>query len=173
MSSLVIRAATVNDIPAIIMIRRDTLTAEELHGFSADESAIYSSTEKLTENWKEENRLADGFCIYLAENEGNVVGFIVFKVENNYGYIDNVVVAKKAQGNGVGTALVTHVEDLTQAQGYSIMKTDTTENAKGIPWKAYSFWIVLGYEDTGERIATNYDFKEIPLEKQFIDRLPG
>ena len=42
------------------------------------------------------------------------------------------------------------------------MKTDTTENVDGVPWKSYTFWKRMGYEDTKERLLTNYDFKEIP-----------
>ena len=46
--------------------------------------------------------------------------------------------------------------------------TDTTENAKGVPWKAYGFWKKIGYEDTGKRLAraSGYDFKIIPLIKK-------
>lgn len=47
------------------------------------------------------------------------------------------------------------------------MRTDTTENANWEPWKSYDFWLKMGYEDTGERLPTDYDFKEI----QFIKRL--
>jgi uncharacterized protein YrrD len=84
MSSLVIRAATVDDIPSIVTIRIGAVTAEELCGFSAPEFAIYSSTETLTKNWDEGNRLTDGFSVYLSEDVGKVVGFIVFKMKGNY-----------------------------------------------------------------------------------------
>ena len=46
------------------------------------------------------------------------------------------------------------------------MKTDATENADGVPWKAYRFWIRMGYEDTGKRLPTAHEFKEIPLIKR-------
>lgn len=167
MTSLVIRVVTMDDIPSIVKIRIGAITAEELRGFAASEFSIYSSTEKLTKNWDEENRLADGLSVYIAEDEGKIVGFIVFKVKDNYGYIDNIMVSKEAQRKGVGTALVAHIEDIAQARGCSIMKTDTTENAEGVPWKAYRFWITIEYKDTGERLSTNYDFKEIPLVKHF------
>ncbi len=46
------------------------------------------------------------------------------------------------------------------------MKTATTENADGAPWRSYDFWIRMGYEDTGNRIPTLYSFKEIPFVKR-------
>jgi hypothetical protein len=46
------------------------------------------------------------------------------------------------------------------------MKTDTSENAMGVPWKAYGFWRRMGFKDTGDRLSTKYDFKEIPLIKE-------
>ena len=45
------------------------------------------------------------------------------------------------------------------------MKTDTTENIEGIPWKSHGFWIKMGYKDIGERLITKWDFKTIPFVK--------
>jgi len=166
MISLAIRAATVKDVSSIVRIRLAALTEQEIRGFSAPEFATYSSTEKLRKMWSRENRLKDGFEVFVAEDEEKMVGFIVFKMERDQGYIDNIVVAKEEQGKGIGRALVAYVEDMAKSKGCYLMKTDTTENADGVPWKSYSFWIRRGYEDTGERLPTNYDFKEIPLIKR-------
>jgi ribosomal protein S18 acetylase RimI-like enzyme len=116
--------------------------------------------------WTRGNRLKDGFEVFVAEDEGKLVGFIVFKMERDYGYIDNIVVSKEEQRKGIGKTLVAHVEDIAKSKGCYLMKTDTTENADNVPWKAYSFWIRMGYKDAGERLPTNYDFKEIPLIKR-------
>ena len=59
------------------------------------------------------------------------------------------------------------MEKIVKSKGCDLMKTDTTENASGVPWRAYRFWLRMGYEDTGEQLLTNYDFKEI----SFIKRL--
>jgi ribosomal protein S18 acetylase RimI-like enzyme len=166
MASLVIRAAEVQDVSSIVRIRLAALTEEEIRGFSAPEFATYSSTEELRKVWNRGNRLKDGFEVFVAENEGKMVGFIVFKMERDYGYIDNIVVAKEEQGKGIGRALVMYVEDIAKSKGCHLMKTDTTENADGVPWKSYGFWTRMGYEDTGERLPTDYDFKEIPLIKR-------
>jgi len=166
MSSLVIRAATIRDISSIVKIRLKTLTAEEISGFSAPEFATTSSNEKLLKVWDKGNRLKDGFEVFLAEDDGRLVGYMMFKVEGNSGYIDDIVVAKEEQGKGVGRALVTYAEGVAKSQECYLMKTDTTENANGVAWRSYNFWLRMGYEDTGERIPTDYDFKEIAFIKR-------
>ena len=65
-----------------------------------------------------------------------------------------------------GRALVEYIEDLAKSRGMYVMTTDTTENGKGVPWKVYGFWKKMGYEDTGKRLASGYDFKIIPLVKK-------
>jgi GNAT superfamily N-acetyltransferase len=166
MTSLVIRAATIKDISSIVRIRLETLTDEEINGFSAPEFATYSSTEELQKVWYRDNKLRNGFEVFVAEEKGKILGFIVFKVEAICGYIDYVLVAKREQKKGIGSALVMFVEKIAKSQGCHLMKTDTTENASGVPWKSYEFWLRMGYEDTGERLPTNYDFKEISLVKR-------
>jgi ribosomal protein S18 acetylase RimI-like enzyme len=166
MTPMIIRPAAVEDVSSIVRVRLGAITEQEIKGFLAPEFALYSSIEKLRTNWDKENRLKDGFEVFVAEAEGKIVGFIVFKMKRNYGYIDNIVVAKEEQRKGIGRKLVAYVEKFAKSQGIYKMMTDTTENAEGNPWKSYSFWLGLGYEDTGERLPTNYDFKEIPLIKR-------
>jgi ribosomal protein S18 acetylase RimI-like enzyme len=141
---------------------------QEIKGFSSPEFALYSSIEKLRANWDKENKLKDGFEVFVAECEGKIVGFIVFKMKRNYGYIDNIVVAKEEQRKGIGKKLVASVETSAKVHGINQMRTDTTENVDGIPWRSYNFWLQIGYEDTGERLPSNYDFKVIPLIKRLI-----
>ncbi|MCW3997395.1 MAG: GNAT family N-acetyltransferase [Candidatus Bathyarchaeota archaeon] len=110
--------------------------------------------------------MKDGFQVFVAEDKGIIIGFIVFRIDGDSGNLDNIVVAKKKQGKGVGRSLVEFVEGLAISKGCSLMKTDTSENVMGVPWKAYGFWRRMGYKDTGERLPTKYDFKEIPLIKK-------
>lgn len=166
MNSLVIRPASIRDIPFIVKIRLRTLTEEEIRGFAAPEFATTSSTRRMRELWKSGNRLKDGLEVFLAENEGKVIGYMMFKVKGDSGYIDDIVVTKREQRKGVGRALVAHAEVLAKSEGCRFNKTDTTENAYGVPWKSYDFWIRMGYKDTGERLHTRYNFKEIPLVKK-------
>ena len=167
MTPLMIRTAKVKDVSSIVKIRLAALSEEEIRGFSAPEFTVtYSSDEELRKVWSRGNRLKDGCQVFVGEDDGKMVGFIVIKIERDCGYIDNIVVAKEEQGKGTGRALVAYVEDMAKSRSCNLMKTDTTENAEGGPWKSYRFWTRLGYEDTGERLPTKYDFKEIPLIKR-------
>jgi len=164
MSSLVVRPASISDIPSIIEVRSGALTDQEIAGFSVPGSSLYYS--KLMEIWDTGNRLKDDSEVFVAVSDGKVIGFIVFNMNNCDDNIDNVVVARKEQGKGVGRSLVEYVEDLAKSRGMDVITTDTTENAEGVPWKAYGFWRKMGYVDTGKRLPSGYDFKVIPLVKK-------
>lgn len=165
MTRLVIRKATYDDISSIIEVNLSSTTKDETLGFTTQEWATFSSPDKLMKLWVEDNRLKDGCEVIVAEKDGRLIGYIVFKKERDHIYIDDIDIAKDQQRKGVGRALVTHVENITVASGYSLITTDTTENAQGIPWKSYGFWIKMGYRDTGERLPTKWDFKTIPFTK--------
>ena len=166
MSSLTIRPASIGDHKSIVKIRLDALTEEELVGFSIPDANLYWSNEKLKELWDKENRLKDKSEVFVAEVNGKIIGFIFLNMEVVDDNIDNIIVAKEEQGKGIGRALVEYVEKLAKSRGFSCITTDTTENEKGVPWKAYGFWKRMGYNDIGRRLVTTYGFKEIPLVKK-------
>jgi GNAT superfamily N-acetyltransferase len=76
---------------------------------------------------------------FLAEDDCRIVGYMLFKVEGDSGYIDDIVVCKEEQGKGVGRTLVTYAEDIAKSLGCDFMKTDTTENISSVPWRSYNF----------------------------------
>ena len=166
MLSLKIRPATVNDIPSIVEIRLGALTEKEISGFSVPIDNPYSTIKSLQKIWNSQNLLNDGSEVFVAELEGRVIGFIVYNMKSVDDNIDNIVVAKEEQGKGAGRALVEYLEKLAISRGFSIITTDTTENAEGVPWKAYGFWRKMGYVDKGVRYSTKYGFKVIPLTKK-------
>jgi len=168
MSPLVIRPATIRDISSIVKIRLETLSDDEISGFSAPEFANTSSPEALLHSWERGNMLKDGFEVFLAEDDQRIVGYLMFKVEGDSGYIDDIVVYKDEQRKGIGKKLVTYAEDIAKSSSCHFMKTDTTENISGVPWRSYNFWLKMGFEDTGERIPTEYDFKEIRFIKKLM-----
>ncbi len=165
MTSLVIRPASVRDVPSIVEVRLGALTENEVSGFSVPGDNPYLSVESLLEIWDSQNLLNDGCEVFVAELEGRVIGFIVYNMKSVDDNIDNIVAAKEEQGKGVGRALVEYLEKLAKSRGFSVITTDTTENAEGVPWKAYGFWRKMSFEDKGVRLSTEYDFKVIPLTK--------
>ncbi|MGE5637391.1 MAG: GNAT family N-acetyltransferase [Chloroflexota bacterium] len=162
---LLIRKANHKDISSIVKVRKAAFTSEEVQGFTAPTPSIFYSSARLEKAWQTDKKLKGGWNLLVAENNKEVIGFIVFKIENEFGYIDNINVARTYQGKSVGRALVSYVEQITKSQGISVMKTDTTENAQGTPWKSYAFWTKMGYKDTGERFPTKWAFKEIHFIK--------
>lgn len=168
MTSLIIHPASITDVSSIVEVRLGAFTEEEAHGFVVPGESLYVSIERLRKNWYKENSLKDDFEVYVAECEAKVVGFIVYNMKSSDDNIDNVVVAQEKQGKGIGRALVEYVEALAKSRGINIMRTDTTENAEGVPWKSYGFWRKMGYKDTGERVATEYGFKIIPFVKKLM-----
>ena len=115
--------------------------------------------------WDFDNKLKDDFEVFVAEVQDRVVGFIVFSIKGSDN-IDNIIVAKDQQGRGVGRALVEYVESLAISRGFDFIGTDTMENANGVAWKSYGFWIRMGYVDTGERVSSDFNFKNIPFVKK-------
>lgn len=164
MKNLLIRKATSKDIPSIVKVRRAAFTAEEVEGFTTTPSVFYS-VGRMKRAGEKDGKIKGGWDVLVAEDNGEVVGFIVFKLENNAGFIENINITKTYQGKGVGKTLVSHVEQIAKSHGISVMQTDTTENAEGVPSKSYPFWTKIGYKDTGERCPTKWTLKEIHFIK--------
>ena len=59
----------------------------------------------------EYNQSNDGFQVYVTEEDGNIVGFTVFKLGTAC-YIDNILIAKVKQGRGLGKAFLSYTEKL-------------------------------------------------------------
>jgi ribosomal protein S18 acetylase RimI-like enzyme len=93
------------------------------------------------------------------------VGFIYFVQEKDAMAIGEVDVVKQYQGRGIGKALVERAERLAEKKGVRYLTMGTAVNSDGKPWKAYGFWISMGYEDTEERTDTEYGFKCCKLVK--------
>lgn len=168
MEELIIRKATFVDIQSIVQVSLTSTSKEETKGFAAPEWTTYLIAKGLKKIWTKDNKLKDGSEIIIVEKGINIIGFIVFKREIDHVYIDHIDITKKEQRKGIGRTLVTYVEKIAINAGYSCVKTDTTENAEGTPWKSYHFWIKMGFKDTGERLSTNWTFKTIPFIKNLF-----
>ncbi|MFW9787183.1 MAG: GNAT family N-acetyltransferase [Candidatus Thorarchaeota archaeon] len=169
MNAITIREAHREDIPSIVDTCRAASTEEEMIGYTAPEWGTFRDIEKLRGIWTTGNRLEDEDGIYevfVAEGKAQIVGFLVIKREREFLYIDMAHIRKSEQRKGIGTALVEYAERLAIESGLALIETETTENAEGVPWISYDFWIKMGFRDTGERLKTKWGFKMIPFIKR-------
>lgn len=164
---MLIREARREDISSIVAACRASVAEEELIGFTAPEWGTFRDVERLKGIWKTGNRLEDYYEVIVSERDRQILGFLVFKKEQEHLYIDQVNIRKSEQGKGIGRSFQEHVEKLAIKSGLKRIQTDTTENAQGVPWRSYDFWLKMGFQDTGERVETKWDFKMIPFVKQF------
>jgi len=64
---------------------------------------------------------------WVAESDGNVIGFLVLIGQDDGMLLDNVAVLPSHQGHGAGRALLTLAEDQAQAGGYERISLYTNQ----------------------------------------------
>jgi len=116
----------------------------------------YSGLDKLKTNLKSDtaNKYYRKFVYgkkkwaYVAEDNKNIVGFILFNIEkrpsyyrfDTVGYIDLVVVAKKHRGKGISRLLMEKAYEVFKKQGIKYLKlTAHIENPAHKVWKKHGF----------------------------------
>jgi ribosomal protein S18 acetylase RimI-like enzyme len=158
---LTIKKASLKDYQAIIDIMSESANEEELRGFVPPEGVSPKFLEQLK---REISRLDNG--VVVAEKEGYPVGFAFCRLVHDSLEIEEIDVRKEFQGQGIGRALIRHVEDVAKERGLKCLVTGTSMNREGKLWKAYSFWIHIGFTDTGERIDGPHGLKYARLVRQ-------
>ncbi len=104
MSEITIRQSVPFDLPAIVRIER------------LNESAAHWSDDAYRQLWNdpEQHRIA-----FVAEDRGELVGFIVGHEIAGDWELENVAVAPSAQRQGIGRALVSHLLHAAETAGGS------------------------------------------------------
>lgn len=91
--------------------------------------------------------------VHVAEDSDDVAGLLVFLPLDNKGLLDNVAVATRARGTGVGRLLIAHAENLARQAGFAeiILYTHVkmTENLRIYPH--------LGYHETHRITEKGFD----------------
>jgi ribosomal protein S18 acetylase RimI-like enzyme len=158
---IAIREATERDYLKLVEIMSKSADKEELNGFVPPTS----ETRKFLMRLRQQLGLA-GHRVFVAEVGQKPVGFLYFTKKKDNFAIEELDVAKKHQGRGIGRALVKAVEKLAKEKGAISLTAGTAINSEGLPWKAYGFWIRMGYTDTGEITDSGYGFKYCRLVKK-------
>jgi ribosomal protein S18 acetylase RimI-like enzyme len=145
-----VRPAKREDIPAIVMIWRTSVSDEEVAGFGNSATvSIFGDVDRLSSAWIEPN-LVNSEEILVAEIDGRVVGCVEIEEKGDELELVNIDVHRELQRQGTGTQLVRYVEELAQMRGKHAVTLGTSRSAAGVPWKSLPWWQSRGYRITHE-----------------------
>ena len=118
-----IRQATLEDIPQITSIFRDTITEINSKDYSEEQIKLWASGADDTDKWKERIKK---FYFIVAEIENTIVGFAYL---TNGNYFDGLFVHKDYQRLGIASKLMRIVESQVMMNGFEIIKSDVSITA--------------------------------------------
>ena len=87
------------------------------------------------------------FVARLEHTPSNIAGFVVFYERGDHIHLENIAVDPKAQGNGVGRALISFVEQSAQAARCKAIELYTNEKMT----ENLTLYPKLGYEEIERR----------------------
>jgi N-acetylglutamate synthase-like GNAT family acetyltransferase len=85
--------------------------------------------------------------VWVAEEEGEIVGALVMRWEPGHVFIDNVAVDSAQQGGGVGRKLLDHAEGRAREEGVAELQLLTHE----LMTQNRAMYAHLGWEETDRR----------------------
>ena len=118
-----IREATLDDIPEITSIFRDTIRSVNSKDYNERQIEVWSSGADQIEKW--EARIKDHYFI-VAEINDNIVGFSY--LAKGY-YLDGLFVHKDFQRRTIASKLLRIMESRVSINGYSVIKSDVSITA--------------------------------------------
>lgn len=118
-----IRQATLEDLPEITTIFRDTVRAVNSRDYSEKQIEVWSSGADDVDEWK--NRIENLYFL-VAEFKGQIAGFAYLK---NGCYLDGLFVHKDFQRRTIGSKLLRIMESRASINGYEILKSDISITA--------------------------------------------
>lgn len=152
-----IRKADERDLSTIVEVMQASASKEELRGFIPPE-ALQRGSAGVPPEFLEELRkelLREDHGIIVAEKNGRPVGFAYFRYMRDCIGIEEIDVRKEYQEQGIGKPLVEYIERVAREKGIKRLETGTSVNKQGKPWKAYAFWMHMGFIDTGKRTESD------------------
>jgi len=92
------------------------------------------------DNWRPH---LEAGTLWVAEVEGEMVGYLAGRVERPRLHVDEVDVARAFQGRGIGRALLTTAADWARKKGLEALSLTTFRN---VPWNA-PFYASFGFRE--------------------------
>ncbi|MGS2727226.1 GNAT family N-acetyltransferase [Psychroserpens sp. BH13MA-6] len=118
-----IREATLEDIPEITALFRDTIRTVNRQHYSEKQIEIWSSGADDIDKWKD--RISNLYFI-VAEVDGQIVGFAYLK---NGNYLDGLFVHKDFQRQTIASKLLRIMESRVSINGFDMIKSDVSITA--------------------------------------------
>lgn len=118
-----IREATLEDIPYITTIFRDTITHVNSKDYSEKQIRVWASGALDVEKWEE--RIKNAYFI-VAEYKDTIVGFAYLTKGNHF---NGLFVHKDYLRRGIAAKLVRIIESRALSTGYEVIKSDISITA--------------------------------------------
>lgn len=122
-NTIEIRPATLEDIPEITSIFRNTITHINKKHYSEKQINAWASGADDIAEW--EKRIQKLYFI-VAEIDSNIVGFAYLK---NGNYFDGLFVHKDMQRQGIGSKLLRIIESQVMMNDFEVLKSDVSKTA--------------------------------------------
>lgn len=118
-----IRQATLEDLPEITCIFRDTIHQVNSKDYSEKQIEVWSSGADDIDHWKD--RIENRYFL-VAEIKDQIVGFAYLRDGH---YLDGIFVHKDFQRRTIGSKLLRIIESRVSINGYEIIKSDISISA--------------------------------------------
>lgn len=151
---LVIRSASQDDAEELSAVYRNAYRVNRKLGFPMTSESV---TVAEVSEWIRTDHIS------VAIRGGDIVGGVRVQLEDsNRAKISRVAVHEAAKGNGIGTRLMLHAEELAKRKGCDVVWLTTPENHPFLP----DWYRRLGYEKVGPHPLDLWEYNSIKLEKR-------
>jgi putative acetyltransferase len=130
-----IRQATLEDLPEIVTLFRETITAVNSKHYNDNQIEIWASGANDTDKW--EDRIKN-FYFIVGEYKNQIVGYAYLK---NGNYLDGLFVHKDYQRVGIASKLLRIMESHAMFEGYEDIRSDVSITA--IPFFESHYYEVI------------------------------
>jgi len=153
MGDVTLREAENADAAALAEAYRDAYAANRELGFPAKAG---SATADDVAEWIREHR------VFVAEQGGEVIGGVrIERVDDSIARLSRLGVRERWKGEGLGSSLLEHAEEVAREAGYATMQLTTPDEHPFLP----EFYHAHGYEITDDYPLSFREYDEVVMEK--------